>query len=96
MKRDKQPWFVVKNYGYGWMPATWQGWTITLVWIAIFAGFVAWANLRFSNVWLSMTVSILFGGFWMGVLYGISMKTGEKQSWRWGKVTKAKHKAGGE
>jgi ABC-type uncharacterized transport system permease subunit len=45
---------------------------------AIFAGFVAWANMAFSNVWLAMGVSILFGGFWLGVLYGVATMKGEK------------------
>lgn len=28
-------WFVRRNFGYGWRPATWQGWLITVVAIAI-------------------------------------------------------------
>jgi cellulose synthase/poly-beta-1,6-N-acetylglucosamine synthase-like glycosyltransferase len=31
----KTIWFKNKTYGYGWTPATWQGWGITIVYIII-------------------------------------------------------------
>lgn len=76
MKRDKQVWFKDRHNGYGWVPVSWQGWAIVMVWVALFAGFVAWMNLRFTNVWLAMAISILFGGFWLGILHGIALSKG--------------------
>lgn len=78
MKRNKGMWFKARKNGYGWLPVTWQAYAILMVWVAIFAGFVAWANMAFANVWLAMGISILFGGFWLGVLYGVATMKGEK------------------
>lgn len=78
MKKNTRIWFQERPSGLGWAPVAWQGWAVVLVWVAVFAGFVAWSNIRFTNVWLSMTVSILFGGLWMGVLYGLVSMKGEK------------------
>ncbi len=74
----RTPWFR-EGKTYGWWPVTWQGWTVFFIWVAVFAGFIAWANLRFTNVWLAMAVSILFGGFWLGVLWGICTRTGQAE-----------------
>ena len=30
-----QLWFKAKKYGYGWYPATWQGWLVILVYLTI-------------------------------------------------------------
>ena len=27
---ERKPWFKPKRFGYGWTPASWQGWAITL------------------------------------------------------------------
>lgn len=35
MKKNKI-WFVNKTYGYGWTPATWEGWLVLLIWLIIF------------------------------------------------------------
>lgn len=24
-------WFKAKNYGWGWYPVTWEGWTVTII-----------------------------------------------------------------
>jgi hypothetical protein len=31
-------WFRRKRWGYGWMPCTWQGWVVTVLFIAAVMG----------------------------------------------------------
>jgi hypothetical protein len=28
---ERKPWFKPKQFGYGWTPASWQGWVLTLI-----------------------------------------------------------------
>ncbi len=30
-----RPWFRPKRFGFGWTPATWEGWLVTLLLVAI-------------------------------------------------------------
>lgn len=41
-------WFRAKEYGWGWYPATWEGWLVLLVFIAlwIFAAVRVWRFVR--------------------------------------------------
>ena len=38
----RRPWFKAKRYGWGWAPATWQGWLVLL----LFIGLTVWNFLR--------------------------------------------------
>ena len=33
-------WFRAKNYGWGWYPCSWEGWTVLLIWVLLFFSFV--------------------------------------------------------
>jgi hypothetical protein len=35
-------WFKPRTFGYGWSPATWEGWAVTLIWMAVSGGGVLW------------------------------------------------------
>lgn len=83
----KKLYFKAKTYGYGWYPASWEGWLI----IAIYAGCVitiaTLGQRHISNgpdVLLYITLPILL---LTAILIWISYKTGEKPRWRWGKDT---------
>lgn len=78
-------WFRAKRYGFGWTPASWEGWMI----LAFFVAFQVWNFLRIdatshSNsdtirpfiIQLALSVILLFF---------IANKKGEKLAWRWGK-----------
>lgn len=72
-------WFKAKRYGYGWYPATWQGWTVMATWLALFAGaFVRW------NVETQAAPFLLDAGASTVALIVVSFLTGEKPRWRWG------------
>jgi dipeptidase E len=77
MKNNKI-WFVNKTYGYGWTPATWEGWLVIFLWLILFVPLTLAVehNLPFS----------LIGIFFVtGLLIYICYKKGEKPHWQWGK-----------
>lgn len=85
-------WFRRKTYGWGWTPITWQGWTVTFVFIAIpllvklivktldYPKFV-------QNFALLATLPLVIVG-----LTVVCLRYGEKPRWQWGiKTTKLSH-----
>lgn len=94
--KSSRLWFKRKTYGWGWTPATWQGWFIVLLFIAIF----------FLNAW-KLSVEDIAGAepsrgafllffarqlFAVILLIVICYKKGEKPRWQWG--TSSEHEAG--
>lgn len=81
----QKPWFKAKRYGWGWTPATWQGWSILTGFIAI----VVWNFFRLDahshsnsdtlRPFIIQTVGLVL------ILLWVCQKTGEKPRWRWGK-----------
>jgi hypothetical protein len=78
----KTLWFKRKSYGWGWTPATWQGWGITIAYatILITFGIIMDPNNHpeYGNVFL-VIIAILTLLF----IY-VAYKTGEKPRWQWG------------
>ncbi|HAI14490.1 MAG TPA: hypothetical protein DCM28_22485 [Phycisphaerales bacterium] len=76
---DHHYWFPAKRYGYGWgFPATWQGWVVLVVWIAIELAGSFWA------VSLSLVFFYVFQVIMGGILLAICYIKGEPPRWRWG------------
>ncbi len=76
-------WFKRKRYGWGWRPATWQGWVVT-------AGYVAGVLFFASTIgpnpnpreWFFM---LLLPFLILSVTFiRIAYKTGEAPRWQWG------------
>ncbi|MEY4723035.1 MAG: hypothetical protein RLZZ324_548 [Candidatus Parcubacteria bacterium] len=83
MQRLSRPWFKNKRYGYGWYPATWEGWTVMAVWFAVFVAIlrnVDAASHSASDTLLGVSLPILAS---VVVLIIIAALTGEKPEWRW-------------
>lgn len=88
----KRKWFVAKTYGWGWTPATWEGWAV----LAVFAGAIAYVIAHGIDVSRSardvivnivpITIVLVFSLFW------ICYRTGERPRWRWGERTLNKEK----
>lgn len=80
----KHYWFKRKLFGWGWSPATWQGWVSILLYI----GFVALLATKLNKistgkeVVLNFTVPVILLTI---ILIFVAYKTGEKPRWQWGK-----------
>jgi len=77
-------WFKAKQYGWGWYPNTWQGWLITLGFIAIIS-FNAYRIDSGSNSVGGILTNFIPQTFILTlILIGICYLKGEKPRWRWG------------
>tara|TARA_B100002051_G_scaffold276170_3_gene322913 strand:+ start:831 stop:1115 length:285 start_codon:yes stop_codon:yes gene_type:complete len=70
-------WFKRKLYGWGWTPARWQGWAITLLYMAtiIYIAFTEPDPRVFLVDFAIVTILFLV----------IVVRTGQKPKWQWGK-----------
>jgi hypothetical protein len=91
----KRPiWFVRKTYGYGWTPATWQGWLVIAVWIGLIIGSYFWLKqstqyfVRSTPDFLMLYLSSTF--FLVVLLLTVTWLTGEKPRWQWGPQNREK------
>jgi cell division protein FtsW (lipid II flippase) len=77
----KKIWFKAKRYGWGWYPATWEGWMTVLVWVVLFTA----STIIFEmNVEKFLQWHLIFTFTITALLIYISFKKGEKPGWRWG------------
>lgn len=88
-QKTKAPvyWFKAKRYGYGWVPATWQGWLIMLLYIIAILLSVYMTSLvqeldQSSPVAVTSLFCLVFV-YTIALVY-ICYLTGEKPRWRWG------------
>jgi drug/metabolite transporter (DMT)-like permease len=72
-------WFKRKLYGFGWTPATWQGWVVVVIGLAIAAcGFyVAQTDDAPGAALLGVILMLALVSFF-------GYKKGEKPRWQWG------------
>jgi len=77
-------WFKAKLYGWGWVPAKWQGWLTLLIFIALFS----LNSYRIDSTSHSVSDTLLnlipVNSLLVVILLFICYKTGEKPKWRWG------------
>lgn len=86
MNKDKNYWFKRRRYGYGWVPVTWQGWTVLAVWLAGVIAATIWVSDIPKNTFQAEVVYfLLFVGASTAVLVFLSYKKGPSPKWRWGK-----------
>ena len=80
--KNNKYWFKAKTYGWGWRPATWQGWLIIAVYLILFGilMYIFETNIEKYLVFYLTSVFVL-----TGLLIYISYKKGEPAKWRWGK-----------
>lgn len=82
-------WFKNKRYGYGWFPASIEGWLVLFVYTVLMTLSLSIFMNSFNHV---------FGLFWFlacvflltTTLLYICKKKGEKPEWRWGDKGKDK------
>lgn len=76
-------WFKRKLYGWGWTPATWQGWLMLFVFIFLIIAFALTVDKN------STTSEVFFTGILPIILLTITFIRicyikGEKPRWQWG------------
>lgn len=75
-------WFKAKQYGWGWTPCTWQGWTVTVGYLVVLISISNFFESRPDGSLSWYLLSVLVA---TAALFGVCYKTGERPSWRWGK-----------
>ncbi|MES2216284.1 MAG: DHH family phosphoesterase [Patescibacteria group bacterium] len=82
----KYPWFKAKKYGLGWYPASWQGWLVLLLYLAMVVPlFIAVDSHSHSNSDTLINFSLPFIGL-TSLLLALCYVTGEPVGWRWGNL----------
>lgn len=79
----KGSWFKRKLYGWGWVPVTWQGWLITILYVLfvlIFASTVDETSSPQEIVFTCILPITLLTIMFIRICY----KKGEKPKWQWG------------
>jgi len=83
----KKLWFKRKLFGWGWYPASWEGWVVTAVFVALIVAFSFTVDENSSAQDKAFTfllpILILTATF-----IRIAYKTGEAPRWQWGKEKK--------
>lgn len=81
---EKKLWFKAKRYGFGWTPASWEGWAVLFVFIV----FEVWNFLRIDATSHSNSDTlrpfIIQTFLAIIALTLISSWKGEKFGWKWG------------
>lgn len=80
----KKIWFVRKRYGWGWTPATWEGWSVMLIYFILTVLLFRRANIAsysendaqmsFLLPFILLTTLLLVVTYWRG----------ESPRWQWG------------
>lgn len=80
-------WFKAKLYGWGWTPAKWQGWVVTLVYVVLVLTLVftreesILGNPDSGSNFLTFALPIIiFTSLFIYICY----KKGERPHWQWG------------
>ena len=80
-------WFKRKLYGWGWTPATREGWLVTVLFIVAIGGVVGRAAvLDLPETAIPVHV-ILPALILSGLLFFVCYKKGEKPAWQWNGYT---------
>lgn len=76
-------WFKRKLYGWGWTPATWQGWLITALYVLLIILFALTIDENSSGKEVMFTFVLPFL-FLTITFFRIAYKKGQKPRWQWG------------
>ncbi|MGB0757837.1 MAG: hypothetical protein ACPGO5_05295 [Patescibacteria group bacterium] len=75
-------WFKRRPWGYGWIPATWHGWVVTIgIIVLVIANTFRFENASDEQVLKEMLPQTFV---LIGILIAIAWKKGETPKWQWG------------
>jgi hypothetical protein len=76
-------WFKRKLYGWGWYPASWQGWLITAVYVVVIVS--ASMTIDDNSPTREVVFTFILPVVICTILFiRIAYRTGEKPRWQWG------------
>lgn len=84
-------WFKRRLYGWGWVPATKEGWFVVFIFIVFVLLNGIWFGIKSETEVPSLKDWILFFGsliVGVAILIWICFKKGEKPKWTWGVIKK--------
>jgi hypothetical protein len=85
MTDGRKTWFRTKTYGWGWTPASWQGWAAIAAWAIVFTvAVIGSAYAADASNWPAFALLISAAIAATLVLIWVSWRTGERPRWRWG------------
>lgn len=76
-------WFKSKRYGWGWAPASWQGWLVLAIWLTIVIAFVINIDSQSGSIGATLLSIVPFVVVMTLVLVMISYHRGEKPKLQW-------------
>ena len=79
----KKYWFKRKLYGWGWVPATWQGWLVTLIYAVLIIAFALTIDEKSPPQEIMFTLILPFVLLTVA-FFRIAYKKGESPKWQWG------------
>ena len=83
-------WFRARLYGWGWMPARWQGWIVLLVFVILITLNAYRIDSNSHSVSDTLINFIPQTFILVLILFFICWKKGEKPRWQWGPPDKYK------
>ena len=78
-------WFTRKRYGWGWTPATWEGWAVLVVYFLLIVLLFRRANLSAYSTGDALMLFSLPCIVLTGILIAVAYWRGESPRWQWGK-----------
>jgi hypothetical protein len=86
-EQQKRLWFKAKCYGWGWTPATWQGWAVTLAYAAVIiaAALTIDESSPSREVIFTFALPVTLASL---AMIRICYAKGESPRWRWGEGKK--------
>ncbi len=81
---DKKLWFRAKRFGWGWYPATWQGWGVLAMYVGALFSFGVFSDesVKSDQDFLFRFFPVVF--ILTAYLIIICYAYGEKPRWSWG------------
>ncbi len=77
-------WFKRRAYGWGWIPATWQGWLALAAFIAVFVWLLVSFVSEPAHAVGDLAPFELKIALWIAALFATCYLTGEPPRWQWG------------
>lgn len=77
-------WFKAKKYGWGWQPASWQGWLVIVLFFVVVAANVFRLSAGGEPTEIESLYFLMQNVLFIGVLILVCLRKGEKPKWRWG------------